>query len=176
MPRRRIEDPRELRALAHPVRVAIMEQLGYRGPMTASQLAEHIDESPSNLSWHLRKLGEFGLVEPDPDGGSGRQKPWKTTFLAYEVGDSTLAHDLEHVVLNRQVDRFLAATAEGKAVDWAMSPLWATDAEYAVVRDKFAAFTNSVHELFDRISDPTTIPEGAKLYEMTAWITPMSEE
>src|SRR3954465_2595175 len=73
---RRLSDPRELQALAHPVRMAIIEQLSISGPLTATELADRLDETPANCSWHLRKLAKFGFVE-EAEGGTGRQRPWQ---------------------------------------------------------------------------------------------------
>ena len=60
---RRLRDPRALSALAHPVRLGIIELLATEGPMTASGLADRLDESPANCSWHLRKLAEHEFIE-----------------------------------------------------------------------------------------------------------------
>ena len=38
--------------------------------MTASQLADRLDESPANCSWHLRKLAEHDFIE-EAEGGTG---------------------------------------------------------------------------------------------------------
>ena len=42
--------------------------------MTASQAAARLDESPSNCSWHLRKLAEHGFVR-EARGGHRPQPP-----------------------------------------------------------------------------------------------------
>lgn len=70
-----ITDPQALRALAHPVRIAILDRLQRHGPATATQLAEHVDASPSVVSWHLRHLAGFGLVK-DWDGATSRRERW----------------------------------------------------------------------------------------------------
>ena len=57
-----ITEPRAMRALAHPVRLAILSRLQGHGPATATELSEHVDASPSVTSWHLRHLASFGLV------------------------------------------------------------------------------------------------------------------
>ena len=44
---RELTDPRAMRAMAHPVRLALMEALNHRGPMTATEAAELVGESPS---------------------------------------------------------------------------------------------------------------------------------
>src|SRR5579875_2072487 len=60
---RTITDARTMRALAHPVRIAIIEVLGLGGPMTATEVGEEIDESPTTCSFHLRQLAKYGFVE-----------------------------------------------------------------------------------------------------------------
>src|SRR4051794_41982796 len=69
---RRLSDPRELQALAHPVRIGIMELLTVGGPLTATELADRLDETPANCSWHLRKLAEHAFVD---EAGAGPRAP-----------------------------------------------------------------------------------------------------
>jgi DNA-binding transcriptional ArsR family regulator len=70
-----LTDPRAMRALAHPVRLAILEQLQRHGPATATQLAPTVGATPSVTSWHLRHLAGFGLVR-DSDAGHDRRQRW----------------------------------------------------------------------------------------------------
>jgi hypothetical protein len=77
---RRLDDARTLRALAHPVRIELMDQLTFRGPLTATQCAALVDESPSSCSFHLRTLAKYGFVE-EAEGGTGRQRPWRVVTL-----------------------------------------------------------------------------------------------
>jgi predicted ArsR family transcriptional regulator len=79
-PRRQLTDPKEMRALAHPVRVALLELLTRDGPMTATEAGEALGESPANMSFHLRTLAKYGFVEEAP-GGTGRQRPWRRVGL-----------------------------------------------------------------------------------------------
>jgi len=71
-----LADPRAMRALAHPTRLALLEHLHLEGPATATQCGEAIGESPASCSYHLRALARWGLVEEAP-GGKGRQRPWR---------------------------------------------------------------------------------------------------
>jgi DNA-binding transcriptional ArsR family regulator len=73
--RRQLTDAKEMRALAHPTRVSALELLSREGAMTATQLGEILDESPANMSFHLRTLAKHGFVEEAP-GGTGRERPW----------------------------------------------------------------------------------------------------
>jgi len=50
------------------------------GPLTATELADRLDETPANCSWHLRKLAEHAFVE-EAGGGIGRQRPWRVRSI-----------------------------------------------------------------------------------------------
>ena len=65
-----------MRALAHPVRLAMLEYLGRVGDATATECAEHVGASPSACSYHLRTLAKWGLVEDVP-GSDGRERRWR---------------------------------------------------------------------------------------------------
>jgi len=71
---RKITDARTLRALAHPVRIALFEELSLGGAMTATEIGEQIGESPTTCSFHLRQLAKYGFVE-EAGGGTGRSRP-----------------------------------------------------------------------------------------------------
>jgi DNA-binding transcriptional ArsR family regulator len=77
-----IRDPRALRALAHPVRLEILERLGLAGPATATVIGEAVGISPSAASYHLRALARFGLVA-DAGGGTGRNRPWQAAGTGF---------------------------------------------------------------------------------------------
>ena len=69
--------PRSIRALAHPVRLAILSRLQGSGPSTATALAPLVGATPSVTSWHLRHLAEHGLVQDAAVEGDGRQRWWE---------------------------------------------------------------------------------------------------
>jgi DNA-binding transcriptional ArsR family regulator len=83
--RRRISDPTALRALAHPLRLALLDRLMYFGEQTAAQCAEAIGSTASNCSYHLRALARVGLVEPG-NSGDRRERPWRATSTGLEFG------------------------------------------------------------------------------------------
>jgi DNA-binding transcriptional ArsR family regulator len=85
-PRKRVRDTELMRALAHPLRAALLDYLTAIGPRTASECAEAVDSSASNCSWHLRQLAQFGLVERT-DGTDGRERPWRATQVGLELGE-----------------------------------------------------------------------------------------
>src|SRR5579863_9821171 len=50
----KLTDPKAMRALAHPVRMALLDLLGVAGTLTATQASEILGESPANCAFHLR--------------------------------------------------------------------------------------------------------------------------
>ena len=72
-----------MRALAHPVRLAILVRLQREGPQTATGLSQHVGASPSVTSWHLRHLAKFGLVRDAEGLGSGRERWWQAVSRGF---------------------------------------------------------------------------------------------
>jgi len=66
----------QLRALAHPLRLQLLELLHVEGPATASQLARRLGESSGATSYHLRALHRAGMVE-EAEQRNGRERWWQ---------------------------------------------------------------------------------------------------
>ncbi len=69
--------PTNVQALAHPVRMRLLRLLREDGPSTATALGERIGQSSGVTSYHLRVLGEAGLVEEDSGRGNRRDRWWR---------------------------------------------------------------------------------------------------
>jgi DNA-binding transcriptional ArsR family regulator len=183
---RRLTDPRELAALAHPVRIGILELLSIEGPQTATELASRLGETPANCSWHLRKLAELDFVEETGDG-RGRRRPWRVTELglswdseaAPTLADHQLSLSLSEMMLERNLDRLHAARALApeEPPEWRaamgvnQSVSWLTDEELAARNAEINAI---LMRDIDRLTDPSKRPEGARLCEFVAWGVPVS--
>jgi predicted transcriptional regulator len=107
--RREVTDVRALRALAHPLRLALLNHLMSFGAQTASQCAEVVGSTASNCSYHLRSLARFGLVE-SVDPVDGRERPWRSTATGLSFGatdDRATALGMdsaERVLIEKQID------------------------------------------------------------------------
>src|ERR1700742_900410 len=73
----RVEDPRSIRALAHPARLAIIDALATGEELTATQCAELTGLSPSATAYHLKLLERYGLAETAPPRPDRRERPWR---------------------------------------------------------------------------------------------------
>jgi DNA-binding transcriptional ArsR family regulator len=106
-----VSDARTMRALAHPVRIVLVEALVLGGAMTATEAGERIGESPTTCSFHLRQLAKYGLVE-EAGGGRGRARPWRLTGIglrlaAPEDAETELAAGaLLRLARERQLERY----------------------------------------------------------------------
>ena len=75
-----LQDPRVLRALAHPVRGRILDEIEASGPVRAADIARELDIPANQASFHLRQLAKYGLVEEAPgEGRDRRDRVWRAT-------------------------------------------------------------------------------------------------
>jgi DNA-binding transcriptional ArsR family regulator len=58
----RISDLEQVKALAHPLRMRIIEALAASEPMTTKQVAESLGEKPTRLYHHVDLLEKTGLI------------------------------------------------------------------------------------------------------------------
>ncbi len=164
----RLDDPRALRAYAHPTRMALVGLLRAHGPMTATDAAPHIGESPSSCSFHLRQLAKYGLVEEAP-GGRGRQRPWRATTMvstwddtdpeATEALGATIA-SVYHQTMTRWVrDRDAEPAAWRESAAFGDVLVHLTAAELAAVTAGMAAV---LAPYLERLDDPAARPADAR--------------
>ena len=76
---RTLNDPLALRAIAHPTRNRILEELEAQGELRAVDVARELRIPANQANYHLRPLAKYGLVE---DAGSERDKRdrvWRLT-------------------------------------------------------------------------------------------------
>jgi DNA-binding transcriptional ArsR family regulator len=118
-----VHDPRVLRAIAHPVRTRILDELGATGPMRAADIAHALDIPANQASFHLRQLAKYGLVVEAPEAArDGRDRVWKAS------------HDSGYNVDTKE----LAATPGGKAAVRVFRREWTNAAHDAVQRAETA--------------------------------------
>lgn len=175
---RKVSDARTLRALAHPVRIALLEMLSIGGAMTATEVGEQIGETPTTCSFHLRQLAKYGFVE-EAGGGQGRSRPWRMTSIGLSIAGThddpeseIAASALMRLLRERQMDRY-RTWLETKAT---YPPQWreaAGDNEYVFyltaeelkqLNEELSVMLRS--RVTERLTDPATRPPGAIPVEM----------
>lgn len=170
---REVRDPRALRALAHPTRLALLGLIRREGPLTATRAGELVGESSGSASFHLRQLAKYGFVE-DAGGGRGRERPWRATALATSwpnvLADpeaSEAADELNRVVVEgyfEQVTRWLVESRDDpeewrEASTFGDAVLYLTAEELVDLRAEIDAL---VERRLERTARPEVRPEEAR--------------
>ncbi len=178
--RRRVTSAADMKALAHPVRLDVLELLIVNGPMTASDAAVQLDQTPANVSWHLRKLAEHGFVR-QATSGPGRRRPWKVVAESLswsdDAEDEASASALRDVALEREVQKLRVALANAgqESAAWRevtqvhQSRLWLTPDEAHEIGEQ-------IRQLFltkaEERQDPANRPADARVMALMAWVVP----
>ena len=183
--RRKLKDARELRALAHPLRMALLELLYVEGPLTATECGERLDQTPANCSFHLRQLAKHGFID-EAAGGVGRQRPWRFTSLGLEWADTPERSAPERAaarsvvaLLRQRHAQYVAdwqARRDSEPAEWQSAAMiaqnagWLTAAELTEINDATQALWDRYR---DRLLDPSKRPEHARLVQSLAEAFPV---
>jgi len=60
---RRVIDQRLVKAVAHPLRVEILETMVSHGELSPAQIAKKLDRPPGNVSYHVNVLRDCEVLE-----------------------------------------------------------------------------------------------------------------
>lgn len=178
-------DARGMRALAHPVRLAILDHLRQHGPNTATGLAPHVGASPSVTSWHLRHLAEHGLVVDAPPRGGGRQRWWQVCGRGFRFAadtDPEAARQLERAMEEGEGDLvagWRARVRPGLEPEWeALAGRWNT--RILATRDELAELDAAIEALLvpyvHRRDDPDRARAGARVVRVLRYTLPDGPE
>jgi DNA-binding transcriptional ArsR family regulator len=182
---RRVAAAEEMRALAHPLRLQLLELLASEGAFTASEAARRLDDTPANVSWHLRKLATYGFVRQGE--GPGRARPWKFVAQSLTFGedaeDPTAATALTDLFLEREFHVLRTSLRQQPTEDQAwrdatavlQGRCWLTPAEAAAVGARLKEVLLD-EELLERNQDPTARPSGARLMALMSWVVPYGDQ
>lgn len=183
---RRVTDARTMRALAHPVRLALLEALAHAGTLTATQASELLGESPANCAFHLRTLARYGYVE-EAGGGRGRERPWRRAHIGLQISsgqEDPQAASAAREVVDFWLDRLLGrARAElSRRPSW--PPEWrgnawvgaASDLLYltpAEASELSAEFARMCERFDERLDHPERRPPEAVPIELIKLAYPL---
>ena len=78
-----------LRALAHPLRMQLLQRLGGRGSARAADLAADLGIPANSVSYHLRILAKGGAIVEAPEAARDkRDRVWKLAQLSFDTARS----------------------------------------------------------------------------------------
>jgi DNA-binding transcriptional ArsR family regulator len=180
----KLTDPRALRAVAHPIRLELIGLLRRSGPLTATEAAKQIGESPSSCSFHLRQLEKYGLVE-EAGGGHGRQRPWRAT-AAYTEWSNSAELGEEHHEASEMLSRVAIQRYFQQATAWfdrrrSEPPEWVETNDFSdsvlyltpeELRKLDAELDDLLEPFIERLGDPAKRPDGARAINFIRFFFP----
>jgi DNA-binding transcriptional ArsR family regulator len=182
--RKVISDPRTMRALAHPVRIALLEALSREGQLTATDAAELLDESPGNMSWHLQTLAKYGYIE-EAEGGKGRRRPWRIASVSNRfrsAGEDPEFDAAGEALESTFADRAFARLREWRTrrpsypLDW-RDAAFVSDSLAYLTAEELAEIGEEVAALFsryrNRVLDKELRPAGSLPIQLVAFGHPV---
>ncbi|MFE9190259.1 ArsR/SmtB family transcription factor [Micromonospora sp. NPDC007208] len=178
-----ITEPQALRALAHPVRLAILDRLQRHGPSTATGLSPHVGATPSVVSWHLRHLATFGLVVDAEGTASKRERWWQAAARGFRFA---LPDDAEGQAAGRQLRGEMFARAAEAPQQWLLHDEPRLDAQWrgvaGVADTRFVATPEELHQLeaaieellapYVRRKEDDASPADARIVRMLRYLLP----
>ncbi len=182
-----ISNPERIRALAHPIRLALLDHLDRVGEATATQCAAAVGESVASCSFHLHTLAKYGFIEAAPQ--RGRERPWRSTLpnsldvrpSESEPGSRRAVAELAKLQVSRQAERVRAylTTLPSEAEEWVQastitsSTFWATAEELSEFSKHLQ--TIAAERFGGREADPSARPNGARRSHLFAAVNPEPE-
>src|SRR5882757_51368 len=120
-----ISDPKAIRALAHPLRLDLLQLLGSGGPATAAQCGRVLGVSQASCSFHLRQLAKYGFVEDAGPGRDRRERQWRVTQQRLSIrngtdGGTVVRQQIERLVVERELQAILdySQRPDGASPEW----------------------------------------------------------
>ena len=171
--RRTISDPKALRALAHPLRMRLLQLIAREGTLTATQCAAEVGESVANCSYHLNTLAKYDYIE-QAEGGQGREKPWQVvheghswTNVNADPEAAMAAEAASNAFLEFAFDKIRERhRSEHHEPDEWRDAVGLSDSSEYLTADELLAMRKEIEEIMrrykERREDPGTRPEGAR--------------
>jgi DNA-binding transcriptional ArsR family regulator len=151
-----LKDPAAIKALAHPARLAVLDELFTGRELTATECAELAGVSPSAMSYHMRALERAGIVER-AESSDGRERPWRAAGSRIDVrsADSRLAAAASVTLATSVIDRLSQQLGEWLARSDRDDPRWRETAGITNTRlwldiDEAEALAGEVQAVLDR--------------------------
>ncbi|MCX4749124.1 helix-turn-helix domain-containing protein [Kitasatospora sp. NBC_01287] len=167
----RIVDSRSLRALAHPLRLRILDLLSDHGASTSAKLAERLGENTGTVSWHLRHLAEHGYIEEEEGRGTKRERWWRRKDRNLVLRTRELTTDPEtlaamsvyrHHYLERTFQRAARALAVPPTGDWVGAGNMSDWGDVRMTPDQLRALGNELLEVIRRHTPDPEAPVPAE--------------
>jgi hypothetical protein len=183
-----VRDPKTMRALAHPLRVALLEAISdaETQTLTASQASELLGVSPANCAFHLRTLAKYGFLE-EAGGGRGRERPWRLRYGSLELIPPGLDRETliaAEAAASIWMDRWVARARDrmmrvlGHPAEWQEAAIGRQQSLYLTAqeaKDLGEAFQRLLEPYQARWEDRSQRPLGSLPFEVLVFGYPLTD-
>jgi DNA-binding transcriptional ArsR family regulator len=177
-----LRDPRAIKALAHPARLAVIDAFFAGRRLTATECGDIAGLSASAMSYHLRALERWGIIRRSATTRDGRERPWEAAGdrLTVESAEPRATAAGEAMLVATMLDRVRAeamAWLSDQDPEWydsvaiGSASYWLTADE---ARELSAELAAVVSEYKRRIAEPA--PEGARRVRVAYTVLPNAAE
>jgi DNA-binding transcriptional ArsR family regulator len=177
-----LRDPRAIKALAHPARLAVIDELFAGRKLTATECGEIAGLSASAMSYHLRALEKWGIVRRSDATGDGRERPWEAAGdrLMVDSAEPRASAAGEAILVARQLDRQRADTLgwisgqDEEAASWYDSTVISSGV-FWLSRDEAKQISDGISAIVARIPrrSAAEAPPGAHRVRVSHSVVPV---
>lgn len=183
-----LDDPTVIRAVAHPIRLDLMELMGREGRLTTADAARELGISHGLASHHLRQLAKYGFVE-QIEGKDNRERPWRLVFTSQRIQGTDADPDLADAA--DVYERIAAERAVARFIDWQRrrgewSGAWNRQTGLGQTNvyltfDELAGLNGAINDLITRyvderpIDDLASRPPGSVPVNITTFVVPLAQ-
>ena len=183
---KKLDDPRTLRALAHPLRLQLLGILRTAGPATVSGLAESVGQAVPLVSYHLRQLADHGFIEEAPELAKDRRETWWKSsheFTSWSITDFLDTPErldaigvFQREVLQRHFERIEQFFAQ--APSWSREWLDASemsDVRVTLTPSQLKELTGELWDVINRWREREPEAEGGESTELILYAFPIRQ-
>ena len=161
-----------MRVLAHPTRLRLLGLLRERGPQTAAQLGDVIDEAPGTISYHLGKLASIALIESaEAQSTDNRERWWQATSSLTSWEPAELLNDPEKLAASSALQKSVAQEYAARFADHidampSLAPEWVAagssgDRTLRLTVEELSALRTELEALVERWVETSTAHDPA---------------
>lgn len=177
-----IGQPRQIAALASPMRLAIVDALEGAGPCSVAELAAVIGARPDGLYYHLRILKRCGLIVMDESvSPAGREqvvvdvpgRPIQLKYVPRRRSNVASVTRVVAVILRASLRNFREAFSSAPVVAGPRRELWAGHRIARLTPEHLEMLNRLLHRLIELLGEEREERANSRLYSFTFVLSPL---
>ena len=178
-----IERRAAIRALASPLRQAILDAISADGPLSVAELSGMLHRPADRLYYHVKRLLATGLLIQAPDAGSGREArldvAGRPMYIRYDPGSAANRRAVVAVMdsMLRAARRdFTRGFRAGVATGGPRRRLWVSRVEGTLTDREIEQLNRLLSDAISLVMSSRRRPgRGARVHQLT-WVSSPARE